>query len=86
MFIRLWHAPGTFRKFAGEWKFVLKCYGRDENRTGYHPALVQLFSRHVGIHSSWETKQRDAAVIASFTPVSLFVCGYGQFANLSVPL
>jgi len=33
---------------------VLRPVGRDENRTGYHPALVQLFSRYLGIHSSWE--------------------------------
>jgi len=44
MCIRLWHDPKISRKFAGEWNFVLLlCYGRDENRTGYHPALVQLF-------------------------------------------
>jgi len=37
------------------------------------------------MHSSWETKQRDAAVVVSFTPVSLFVYGDDQFANLSMP-
>jgi len=37
------------------------------------------------MHSSWEAKQRDAAVVGSFTPVSLFVYGDDQFANLSVP-
>jgi len=46
---------------------------------------VQLFSRHLGVHSSWESVQRDAVVVGSFTPVSLFVYGDGQFANLSVP-
>jgi len=37
------------------------------------------------MHSSWETKQRDAAVVGSFTPVSFFVYGDDQLANLSVP-
>jgi len=37
------------------------------------------------IHSSWEAKQRDAAVVGSFITVSLFVCGDGQFTNLSAP-
>jgi len=46
--------------------------------------LVELLSRHLGIHSSWEAKERDAAVFGSFTPVSLFVYGDDQFANLSV--
>jgi len=45
--------------------------------------MVKLFSRHLGIHSSWENKQRDAAVVASFTTVSLFVYGDGPFSNLS---
>ena len=36
--------------------------------------LFQLFSRHLGIHSSWEAKQKDAAVVGLFTPVSLFLC------------
>jgi len=85
MCIRLWHAPRISRKFAGEWKFVLECYGHNENRTGYHPALVPLFSLHVGIHSAWEDKQRDALVVGSFTPGSLFVYENDQFANLSVP-
>jgi len=52
---------------------------------GYHPALVQLFSWRHGMHSSWETKKRDAAVVGSFTPVFLFVYGDDQFPNLSVP-
>jgi len=47
--------------------------------------LIQLFSHHLGIHSSWENKQRDAAVVGSFTPVSLSVHGDDQFANLSTP-
>jgi len=76
--------PGFLENLL-EWKFVLKCYGRDENRTGNHPALVQLFSWHHGMHSSWETKQRYATVVGSFTPFSLFVYGDDQFANLSVP-
>jgi len=37
------------------------------------------------MNSSWETKERDAAVVGSFTPVSLFVYGDDQIANLSVP-
>jgi len=53
-----------------------------QQRTGYHPALVQLFSWHHGMRSSWETKQRDAAVVGSFTPVFLFVFKDDQFANL----
>jgi len=44
--------PRISRKFSGEWKFVLQCHGRDENRGGYHPALVPLFSRHLGMHLS----------------------------------
>ena len=86
MCIRLWYAPSFSWKSAGEWKFVLQCYGRDESRTGYHPALVQLSLRHLGIHSSWEAEQRDAAVVGLFTPVSHFGYGDGQFVNLSVPL
>jgi len=31
------------------------------------------------MHSSWEAKQRDAAVVGSFTPVSRFVYGDDQF-------
>ena len=55
----LWHGPRICRNFVGEWNFVLLCYGHDKNHTGYHPALVKLFPRHLGIHSSWEsTKQR----------------------------
>jgi len=52
MCIRLWHAPRISRKFAGEWKLFFQCHGRDENRGGYHPALVPLFSRHLGMHLS----------------------------------
>ena len=47
--------------------------------------LFELFSRHLGIHSSWVAKQRDAAVVGSLTPISLSVDGDDQFANLSVP-
>jgi len=36
------------------------------------------------MHSSRETKQRDAAVVGSFTPVFLFVYGDDQFAILSL--
>jgi len=62
----LWHAPRISWKFAGE------CWnGRDENRSGYHPALVPLFSRYLGIHSSWEAKQRDVLIVGSFTHVNL---------------
>ena len=42
MCIRLCDVAKISREFVGEWNFVLLCYGRDENRTGYHPALVQL--------------------------------------------
>ena len=85
--ISLWHASSSWisRKFAGEWKLVLWCYGRDDSCTGYHPALVQLFSRHLGIHSSLEAKQRDVALVGSFTPASIFVCGHDQFANILAP-
>ena len=85
MCIRLWQAPRNSRKFAGVLKFGLWCYGRDKIRTGYHPVVVQLFSRHLGMHSSLETKQRDAAVVGAFTPVSFFAYGDDQFTNLSVP-
>jgi len=37
------------------------------------------------MHPSWEAKQRDAAIVGSFTPVSFFVYGNDQFANLSAP-
>jgi len=37
------------------------------------------------MHSYWETKQRDVAIVGSFTPVSLFVYVDDQFTNLSVP-
>ena len=37
------------------------------------------------MHSSRETKQRDAAVVGSFSPIFLFVYGDDQFAILSVP-
>jgi len=43
MCIRLWQTSRIYRKFAGEWKLVLQCYRRDENRTGCPPALLQLF-------------------------------------------
>jgi len=44
-------------------------------------SIILAASRH---RLSWEAKQRDAAVVGSFTPVSLFVDGDDQFANLSV--
>jgi len=37
------------------------------------------------MHSSWGTKQSGAAVVGSFTLISLFVYGDDQFVNLSVP-
>jgi len=37
------------------------------------------------MHSSWEVKQKDAAIVGSFTPVSFFVHEDDHFANLSVP-
>jgi len=54
MFKCLWHAPKISRKSAGEWNFVLLCYGRDKNRTGYHPGLVQLF-RGIFLQGPWRT-------------------------------
>jgi len=39
----------------------------------------------LGIHSSWEAKQRDNSVVGAFTPVSLVAFVDDQFANLSVP-
>ena len=84
MCLLLWHAPRISWKFAEEWKFILKCCGRDENRTGCHTVLVQLFSRHLGIHC-WEAMQRDVPAVGSFTPVSVVVYGDDQFVNLSVP-
>jgi len=90
MCIRLWHVPKISRKFVGEWNFVLLCHGHDENRTGNHPALVQLF-RGIFLQGTWRTlsmeaKERDAPVIGAFTPVHLSVYRDDQFANLSVPL
>jgi len=85
MSIPIWHAPRISRKFAGVEICSVVLRQQNGSRTGYHPALVQLFSWHHGMHSSWETKQRDSAVVGSFTPVSLFVYGDDQFANLSVP-
>jgi len=38
------------------------------------------------VYTSWETKQRDSAVVGSFIPVSFFVYGDDQFTNLSMPL
>ena len=87
MCIRLWRAPRISRKFAGECRFICSVMLLPRRKPHwYHPALVQLFSRHLGIHSSWEAKQRDVAIVGSFTPVSLFVYGDDQFANLLVPL
>ena len=40
---------------------------------------------HHGMLSSWETKQRHASVVGPFTPVSLFVYGDDEFANISAP-
>jgi len=58
---RLWHVPKISRKFVGEQNFVLLCYGRDESRTWYHPALVPLFfyfaasfHKAIGVHFSRE--------------------------------
>ena len=36
------------------------------------------------MRSSWEVKQRDAAVVGSLIRISLFVYGADQFVNLSV--
>ena len=79
MCIRLWHVPKISRKFVGEWNFVLLCYGHVENRTGYHPALVQLF-RGIFLQGTWRTlsmeaKERDAPVVGAFAPVPLLCIG-----------
>ena len=52
---RFWHTPKISQKFVGEWKFGLYCYGQDENRTGYHPALVHLF-RGIVFQGTWQRK------------------------------
>jgi len=44
-----------------------------------------IILRHLGIHSSWETMQKDALVVGSFIAVSLLVYGDDQFAHISVP-
>jgi len=36
-------------------KFVLWCCRRDENHSGYHPALVQLF-RGIFFQGTWQRK------------------------------
>jgi len=38
-----------------------------------------IFSRHLGVHSSWDAKQRGTAVVGSLTPVSLFVNGNDEW-------
>jgi len=43
MCVRLWYAPRIFRKFAGQWKCVLQCYGCDEKRSGYHHLWFDYF-------------------------------------------
>jgi len=47
-----WHTPKISRKFAGELKFDLECYDREENFAGYHLDLVQLF-RGIFFQRSW---------------------------------
>jgi len=52
-------------------------------------SIIQLcfhYFCHILAYTFWETKQRDAAVAGSFTPVSLSVNGDDQFANLLVLL
>jgi len=44
-----------FSKFCWRVKCGLYCYGRDENRTGYHSALIQLF-RGVFFQGTWQHK------------------------------
>jgi len=44
-----------------------------------------IFFNELGIHSSWEAKERDTPVVDAFNPVSLVVYGDDQFANFSVP-
>ena len=75
--------PGFVEKLLGSGN--LFCSVTAATKTGgYHPALVPLFSRHLGIHRPWKAKQRDALVVGSLTPVSIFVYGDDQFANRSV--
>ena len=83
MSILIWHAPRISRKFAGVeiCSVVLRLQRKPH---WVSSSLVQFFSWHYGMHSSWETKQRDAVVVGPFTPVSLFVYWDDQFANLSV--
>jgi len=84
MSILLWHAPRISRKFSG--MEICSVVLRQQLKPHWvYPALVQLFLRLLGIHSSWEAKQRYDGVVGSFTPVSLFVYGDHQIANLSVP-
>jgi len=43
------------------------------------------FFNKLGIHSSWEVKQRDTRVVGAFTPISLVVYENNQFANFRCP-
>ena len=68
---------------------VVTYYWRDENSTGYHPALVQLF-RGIFLQSTWgtlsrEAKERKDPIVGALTPVSLYVYrgDNDQFANWS---
>ena len=95
MFDIRWITLFCFEKHLSKHKITIfsKKFGRHGHfapplatpMNGYHPALVQLCSWHNGMHFSWETKQREAAVVGSFTLVSIFVYGDDQFLNLSVP-
>jgi len=66
--------PGFLENFLKSKNFSVVLRPR-QNHTGYHSALVQLFSRHLSVHSFLEAYQRDAAVVGSFTPVSLLCMG-----------
>ena len=76
---RFWQAPRIYGKFAGEWKFVLQCYGRNENCTGCPPALLNNFAvsfiNKLGMHSSWEAEQRDTPVVdVGYSLLSPLLC------------
>jgi len=63
-----------FSNTAGKVKFGMYCYGRDENRTGYHPGLIQLF-RGIFFQGIWrkklsrEGKKGNYAAVCAFPSV-----------------
>jgi len=63
----------------------LFCSATAATKTALGFIQLSIISRHLGMHSSREAKQRHASLVGSFTPVSRSVCGNDQFATLSVP-